>query len=287
MTRQEIFAQLYSTEEVFRPPLESSSALLEVAQGCSYGKCFFCDFTRDAYIEMSMEDIERKIKLLSLVIDGNDRLHFLGCNPFSLDTDRLLTILDMVHAYLPSVKTVSMYARADDINRKSADELLALNRAGIKELHVGLESGCDEVLRLHNKGETAAEIESALASLTACGIYYHLTAILGMGGRHLSREHMTMTAQLLSQLRPLSIWCMALKIWPNTPLERMVNTGRFEPLSPRRILLEEREMLQRMNLKHTCLYVDSTALNQYTIVAALPDHKQTALEQIDRLLELE
>lgn len=38
MTREEIYASIYTHEEIYRPPKEDSSACLEVALGCSWGK---------------------------------------------------------------------------------------------------------------------------------------------------------------------------------------------------------------------------------------------------------
>lgn len=285
MTREEIFAQLYSADTVYPPPLESKSALLEVSTGCSYRKCKFCDFPKDAFSIASMAEISRKIDLLRLVIDGNPRLHLLGCNPFCLHTRQLLGILTMIHDRLPSVREVSMYARADDVLRKSADELMALAQAGVTDLHIGLESGSNAVLSLHEKGETIEDIEEAMNMLDRCAIRYHLTAIPGLGGKALSREHAIKTAAVISRHRSMSIWCIALKIWPDTPLSRMVAEGEFEPLSYEEILAEEREMLSRIQASMPMLYVDSTVLGKYTIIGMLPDQKNVMLQQMDYLLE--
>lgn len=285
MTREEIFAQLYSGDTVYPPPLESKSALLEVTTGCSYRRCKFCDFPKDTFSIFSMAEIARKIELLRLVINGNPRLHLLGCNPFCLKTQQLLTILDMVHDRLPCVQEVSMYARADDILRKSRDDLKALANAGLTDLHIGLESGSNAVLSLHEKGETIEQIEEAMDELDRNGICYHLTAIPGLGGNGLSREHAIKTAAVISRHRPMSVWCIALKIWPDTPLSRMVNDGEFQPLSFEEILQEEREMVSRIDMKIPCLYVDSTVLNKYTIIGMLPEQKESMLRQMDILLE--
>lgn len=285
MTREEIFAQLYSSDMVYPPPLESRSALLEVSTGCSYRRCKFCDFPKDTFSIFSMEEIARKIELLRLVINGNPRLHLLGCNPFCLHTRQLLSILSMVHDRLPCVQEVSMYARADDILRKSPEELLALARAGITDLHIGLESGSNAVLALHEKGETIEDIEQAMNALDCCGIRYHLTAIPGLGGKELSREHAVKTAAVISRHRPASVWCIALKVWPDTPLSRMVAEGEFAPLTFEEILREEREMVAGIELDMPCLYVDSTVLNKYTIIGMLPEKKEDMLQQMDALLE--
>ena len=287
MTREEIFAQLYSTEEVYPPPLEAKSALLEVTVGCSYRKCKFCDFPRDGFSIASMADIARRIELLRLVIDSNPRLHLLGCNPFCLHTRQLLSILEMIHDRLPCVRQVSMYARADDILKKSGDELALLASAGVTDLHIGLESGSNAVLSLHEKGETSEDIEQALYTLERYGIHYHLTAIPGLGGRELSMEHAVKTAALISRHKPFSVWCIMLKVWPGTPLDRMVKDGEFIPLTPLETLKEEREMVSRIQASMPCLYVDSTVLQKCSIIAMLPEQKESMLQQMDLLIAQE
>lgn len=287
MTREEIFARLYSTETVYPPPLEARSALLEVTTGCSYRRCKFCDFPKDTFRIASYQEIAEKIELLRLVIDGKPRLHLLGCNPFCLHTRHLLGILHLVHDRLPCVQEVSMYARADDILRKDDGDLMALAMAGLTDLHIGLESGSNAVLQLHDKGETIEDIEEALNALDRCGIRYHLTAIPGLGGKALSREHAIKTGAVISRHTPMSVWCIALKVWPDTPLEQMVKDGVFQPLTPEEILREERDMIAGIQAKMPFLYVDSTVLMKYTIAAMLPDQKEFVLQQIDTLLAQE
>ena len=285
MTREEIYAQMYSSDTVYPPPLEIKSALLEITTGCSYRRCKFCDFPKDTFSIFSMGEIAKKIELLRLVIDGNPRLHLLGCNPFCLHTRQLLSILAMIHDRLPCVREVSMYARADDILRKSDQELMALVQAGLTELHIGLESGSNAVLMMHEKGETIEDIEEAMNALDRTGIRYHLTMIPGLGGRDLSREHAVKTAAVISRHRPMSVWCIARKVWPDTPLSCMVEDGTFCPLSFEEILREEREMVSRIDLTWPTLYVDSTVLGQYSIIGILPEQKQVILQQMDHLLE--
>ena len=178
-----------------------------------------------------------------------------------------------------------MYARADDVLKKSTDDLKALAYAGVTDLHMGLESGSNAVLSLHEKGETIEDIEEAMNALDRCGIRYHLTAIPGLGGKSLSREHALKTAAVISRHNPMSVWCIALKIWPETPLSRMVSDGEFEPLSYEEILAEEREMVSLIQVSLPMLYVDSTVLGKYTILGMLPIQKDAMLQQMDHLLE--
>ena len=287
--REDIFARIYHHEEIYPPPIEGErgSLFLDVTSGCRYGKCLFCDFRRDAFEVYGLEDARRQLALLRQVAGAGDRMHFLGCNPFFLDTEVLLALRDLVGEFLPQVSSLNMYARAEDVNAKTDDELRALREADITELHVGLESGSDAVLAFHNKGETAQEIETALNRLERAGILYHVTMIPGLGGRYLSWEHAVKTAAMLSRLHPETIWCLSLKLWEKTPLYRLAQKGEFEPLTPMETLLEEREMVSRMNMTRPCRFIDSTVLQKYTISANLPKGKSELLRAIDQLLALE
>ena len=99
-----------------------------------------------------------------------------------------------------------------------------------------------------------------------------------------ARDHAVKTAEMLSRLHPDTIWCISLKLWENTPLYDMAQSGTFEPLTPREILEEEREMVSRLNLTRPCHYVDSTVLQKYTVSVMLPEGKESLLMTMDQLL---
>ena len=92
MTKEERYASIYSHDIVYCPPMEEESALLEVALGCSWSKCLFCDFARDKFYVHSMEKIEENLQVLSEVKGEKDRVFFLGENTFCLPSRTLLEI---------------------------------------------------------------------------------------------------------------------------------------------------------------------------------------------------
>ena len=286
MSGTDIATRIYHHDEIYPPPIEKDrgSVFLELASGCRYGKCLFCDFRRDKFEVYPLDDIERQLGLLRQIAGGRTRLHFLGCNPFFLDTEILCFLCELVRMYLPDVASMNMYARAEDVNAKTDGDLRRLREAGIAELHVGLESGSDAVLSFHRKGETAGEIEGALRRLEDAGILYHVTMIPGLGGRALSREHAERTALMLSRLRPETVWCLSLKLWERTPLYQMTLRGEFQPLTPLEILREERGMVSRMEMRAPCRFIDSTVLQKYTLTASLPEGRASLLQMMDRLI---
>ncbi|HHW95323.1 MAG TPA: radical SAM protein [Mogibacterium sp.] len=271
---------------VYAPITEEESILLAVSEGCSYGKCKFCDFANDPYKVFPLEWIRENAKYLAKESGDNPYLFLLGQNSLSLPTAHLLNVLKIVYEFFPQVNHIGMYARAKDVNIKSDHELSLLRDCGVKALYIGLESGSDEVLSLMNKGTSSSEFLEACKKLDMLGISYHLTIIGGLGGKNLSNTHMEKTAEILNKINPASIWQLKLFIWPNTPLAEMRDTGEFTELTPLEVLQEERELLSRLKVEN-CVFMDTTVLNKYSLIGFLPESQSSLLETIDRLIEEE
>ncbi len=273
----------FEERTVYAPLLEQDSILLSVSEGCSYGKCAFCDFANDDYKVFPLEWVKENAKYVAAASGDNSSLFLLGQNSLSLPTTHILKVLEYVKEYFPKVDRVGIYARAEDINAKPERELSLLRNYGLRTLHIGLESGSDEVLALMNKGTTAAEFLEACRKLDAFGFSYHLTTIGGLGGIALSEIHIEETATVLNRINPASIWQLKLFIWPNTPLADMRDRGDFIELTPMEVLKEERELLARLELKD-CFFMDTTVLNQYTLMGRLPEAKSSLIAAMDRLI---
>ena len=283
MTREEIYASIYTHEEIYRPPQEDSSACLEVALGCSWGNCLFCDFAKDKFQIHSMAKIEWNLRMLGRLEPDKKRLFFLGENAFVLSFDQLKQIIGMANTFMPNVKEFAMYARVDDVLRKTPEELRQLRERGVCDLHIGIESGSDSILLMMNKGVTSFDMIQAFQKLDKAGIGYYVTIILGLGGKAYRNLHALETVRLLNRLHPKCIWALKLKVWDKTPLDKMVKRGEFEPMSNRDILFEERMLLEGLTLDD-CFYMDTTVLDKYTIQGYLPEGKEQMLGMINRLL---
>ncbi len=283
MTNEEIYASIFSHETIYIPPHEEKSAPLEVALGCSWHKCRFCDFAKDEFHIHPLEKIEQNIFILSQFHPDNKRLFLLGENAFVMSCERLCEILQLRDQYMPWAKEVAMYSRIDDILKKTDEELRILYDRGLRALHIGIESGCDSILEHMNKGVTSFEIIEALRRLDQVGIAYYVTVIMGLGGRTFSNLHAVETARLLNRTHPKNIWCLKLKLWEDTPLYKEYKQGIFDMMTPREILAEERIFLQNLTVEN-CLFEDTTVLDMYTLVGMLPEKKQELFEAMTFLL---
>lgn len=126
MTREEIYSTIYTHEEIYRPPQEEGCACLEVALGCNWGKCLFCDFAKDKFQIHPMAKIEWNLRMLGRLEPDKTRLFLLGENAFVMSCEQLKEIISMTHTFMPNIKEFSMYARIDDVLRKTPEQLREL-----------------------------------------------------------------------------------------------------------------------------------------------------------------
>ena len=285
MTREELYQSIYTHDTIYLPPHEQATAALEVSLGCSWHKCTFCDFAKDAFRIHPMERIVHDLKILAQLRPDDTRLFLLGENAFCMGAERLLAIIEEVRRSMPKVREYAMYSRIDDILRKSDQELKMLAGEGIQALHIGVESGSDSILEARKKGITSAEVIEALRRLDQVGIDYYVTVIPGLGGQSFSRLHAIETSRMLNKVHPRNIWCLKLKLWENTPLYEEARRGGFEEMTPAEILREERLLIENLTVKD-CLFEDTTVLDQFTIQGILPKQKGELLRAIDYLLSL-
>ena len=275
---------LYSSEEVYRPIFERDSALLEVQIGCSWGRCKFCDFPNDGYREIPLEEIEMKAQQLAPQVQGKTRMFLLGANPMHYTAVKLLKIFQIVLRYMPWIEEFSMYSRYTDVLGKTDQELQLLHECGLKELHIGMETGYQHLLDYMDKGVRIPAAELACKQLREHGIDYTFTMISGLGGQNMSPEHAYHSAVFLNRTQPKRLWISRLLVWPHTPLAALVSRGEFHELTPKQ-RLEELQRLTDMLELEDCEFVDSTVLDKYTLRAYLPTQLPWLRGMIARLRE--
>ena len=271
------------------PMTQGYSVAVPVTVGCSWDKCLYCDLNHgNKFKFLGLKEIEEKLKLLKEYYSYRSRpvekVVMAGGNPFCLDTEILIEIIDLIKIYFPQVKNISSFARADDILRKSKDELLELKRLGVGELSVGIESGNDEILAFHNKGVTREDNYRALIKLEECGITYSTYIMLGLGGKKLSRENAVDTASLLSKVNPQVIVVVTLVIFKDAKLVEKIRKREFTRLSVLDSIREERLLLENLNMKNT-IFNATQKTNVLILKGKLPEQKSLLLDKIDKALE--
>jgi len=139
----------------------------------------------------------------------------------------LVEILTHLRKRFPSIERITSYARSQTVAFRKADELRAIREAGLDRLHIGLESGSDEVLKLVRKGCTKQmHIEAGLKAKRA-GFEVSEYYMPGLGGRRLSEQHALESADALNKIDPHFIRLRTLAIPDGVPLSEDQREGRF------------------------------------------------------------
>ncbi len=241
-----------------RPPSEARSLLIRVMRGCPWNYCTFCaaykDLPRKGMLR-SVEEVKGDIDALAAAADemraeGHvvaPRTAFLAdSNAVIVKTEALVEIIRHLRERFPSLERITSYARAKTILKKEASELERLREAGLSRLHMGLESGDDEVLTQVKKGATSREMTEAGKKAMAAGFELSEYIMPGLGGRPLSEQHARNTAAVLNATNPTYIRVRPLALTPGTPLYEQYVAGEFMPMTPIDALRELRGMIDRL-----------------------------------------
>ncbi|NLL37509.1 MAG: radical SAM protein [Fretibacterium sp.] len=269
------------------PMAESRSVQLPVTVGCRYGSCLFCDLNQGmAYRELSLDEISRNVEWLRFIHQRDrrpvQRFLLAGGNPFSLPSEKLLRISELLRNAFPECEYLSCFSRADDVLAKSEEELHELRMAGFDRLCLGIESGSDRVLRLQRKGVGRSENAAAMSALDAAGMSYSVYIMLGLGGRELSEEHINETASLLNGAHPFELTVVTLVLFKGADLVKLVREGKFKRLRPMESLEEGRRLLSLLRIP--TVYDGTHKTNAYPVKGHLPTHREHLLRRLDEAI---
>ena len=276
---------MHYTGTIYRPPFEARSLLLQVTTGCSHNRCSFCTMYRDEPFRVEpLEQIEEDLAEARQYVPNVTRVFLENGDPFALSADRLEQIAVMIHAYLPRVETIAMYASIKNVIGKSDEELRRLRNLGINELNIGVESGLDEALVYMNKGYTSDQAKHELNRLKEAGIDYGANIILGCAGPERRHENAAATAALLNETKPYLIFTGTIHSDLGCPLYEDIQNGRFVESTFGEYLDEEEELLELLELTD-CYLFGLHPSNIVTMHGNLPEDKAVMLDLIRKRRE--
>lgn len=241
---------MHYTGPVYRHPLEANTPILEITYGCSWNKCVFCNMYQGVKFGASpMEHIEEDLQELASVYPSNLRkITVANGDPFALSTKRLLEISDLIREYFPKISVISCQSSIRNIMHKKQEELDQLYEAMYDDIYIGLESGCDDVLRQLNKGYTAKQAYETLEMLQNSKMKYIALLMGGAGGKKYREAHIRDTAKILSSYPPKMISIITTGIATGTKLAEMRDNGEFEQLTEREVIEDEIALIEALDV---------------------------------------
>jgi len=179
---------------------------------------------------------------------GGKTAFLQDANSLIMKTDQLVDILEHLRRTFPTLERVTSYARSKTLAQKKLEELRAINTAGLDRLHVGLETGDEDLLELINKGVTAqGHIKGGRKAMQA-GFQLSEYWMPGLGGREMADNHARHTAAVLNEINPHYIRSRPFNPIAGTPMHEKMSTGNFQLLSADEQLTELKLMMENLDV---------------------------------------
>ena len=256
---------------VYRPPSEAYSLIVQATVGCSHNKCSFCSMYKDKrFRARPVDDVIADFREARDMYGRIGRVFLADGDALVLGNDKLLRILSEVRALFPECERVSIYGAPQDVMRKTREELCALAEAGLSIVYIGAESGDDEVLRRIDKGADADGIIAAIRRLEDAGLAASVTFISGLGGDALSEQHALGCARVITEARPSFAALLTLLLEPGAPMYEDLRSGAFEFMAPEAIAQETLLLLEHAKPETDCVFRSNHASNYVPLKGTLP-----------------
>ncbi|HBT87150.1 radical SAM protein [Desulfobacter sp.] len=272
---------------IYRPPSEADSLLIQATVGCPHNKCTFCMIYKNGprFRIRPVSDIMEDMDSASKSYGSNVKtLFFPAGNTIAMKTDDLAAICIYARKVFPHLERITVYGSSQYIHKKGRDGLNQLAEAGLNRIHVGLESGNDDVLRHVKKGVDAKRQIEAGQWVVAAGIELSLYVVLGLGGQLLTDSHADSTANALNQINPDFIRLRTFVPKTNTPILDEIESGKFKMLGPHGIIKETQRLVRQ--LKVTSYLASDHYTNYIDLHGRLPESQSKILEQIKAAAQL-
>ena len=266
---------------IYRPPSEAYSLLVQVTIGCTHNKCTFCSMFKEKRFRVrKVEEVLEDLDMARLRYRRVERIFLCDGDALCLSMDKLTRILDYINRLFPECRQINVYGRANDVLRKTRDELALLCAKGVKIIYIGAESGSDRVLTAVKKGVCAAELIEAVQRIEASGIKASVTFISGLAGRGGWQEHAIETGKMISAMDPTYVGLLTLMVEPGAPLYEDISAGRFELLSPEEVIAETKLLIENIDVSGPCVFRSNHASNYISLAGTFNKDTNKLLEQI-------
>jgi radical SAM superfamily enzyme YgiQ (UPF0313 family) len=235
-----------------------------------------------------LEDSDRRafVAAFNWYAAGMESVFLQDANSLIIKPKDLIEILWYLRERFPWVVRITSYARSRTVAKISDENLQEYARAGLNRIHIGLESGSDEVLRMVRKGTDKASHIEAGQKVVRAGIELSEYIMPGLGGRALSYVHARETADALNQINPDFIRIRTLAIPESVPLYEDYRSGRFEKLTDYEVVQELLLLLENLEGIESRVRSDHILNLFQEVEGKLPEDRERMLEPLRAFLDM-
>ncbi len=266
-------------EPLFRPPAEANSLIFQVAYGCPHNACRFCAMYKGVrYEKRPFAELAAEFAEAAAVMLDTRRVFLADGDAMALDFDILEQILLELNRLFPRLARVNLYANGSSILAKSAAELDRLKKLKLNTLYLGLESGCQRLLDLVTKHETATGMAEAIQTAQHAGLKCSVMVLLGLGGKKYSAGHAAETAEILNLAKPKLLSALRFVEVPGTSMFQ-----GYQPLTEVDVVRELRDMLAALDFE--TVFTANHTSNPIPLKGRLPRDKNKLLDTLDTMIK--
>jgi len=235
---------------------------------------------------LQSEERQAFMAALNWYAAGMESVFLQDANSLIVKPRDLIGILWHLRERFPWIVRITSYARSRTVARIDDADLKEFAKAGLNRIHIGMESGSDEVLRMVRKGTSKASQIKAGQKVVGAGIELSEYIMPGLGGKELSRTHALETADALNQINPDFIRIRTLAIPQSIPLYEDYAAGRFEKLNDYEAVEELLLLLENLEGIQSRVRSDHILNLFQELEGRLPDDKEIMIETLRTFLNM-
>lgn len=272
--------------DIYRPPSEAYSLLVQVTIGCTHNKCTFCKMFKDKKFRVrELDEVLEDLAWARRKYRRVERMFLCDGDALALSNRRLMPILEYISENFPECERVTIYGRATDVLKKTDAEMKELYEAGITMVYIGAESGSDKVLKDICKGETRQQLIDGVKKIEECGMQASVTFISGLAGKAGWEDHAIQTGTMISEMQPSYVGLLTLIVEPSVPMAKDIESGKLQLLTPEEVMAETLLMLKHTNVEKKCVFRSNHASNYISLRGDLPDDREKMMALLRRAME--
>lgn len=180
---------------------------LIVEEGCG-GPCTFCNLYERKITVRPKENVfgqvDAIVDFLGEELDHYQLVTLLDGDALAVPVPLLKEELAYIRErfYIEGEQFAHVFSKAKTVEHLTDEELVSLKESGIRNVNIGMETGCDKLLNIVKPGQTTMEVSSAVHRLTECGIGVSVNIIAGLGGEEFNTAHVEETVAFVKTLPP-------------------------------------------------------------------------------------
>ncbi|MGI5936395.1 MAG: radical SAM protein [Oscillospiraceae bacterium] len=273
---------------IFRPPGEWKSYLLQCTIGCSHNACTFCGMYKDKkYRVRPLEEVLEDINMARMVYGTVETVFLCDGDAINLPTDYLLTVLEHLYRAFPKLRRVTTYAGPKSTLRKTPEELKKIREAGLQRAYLGVETGDGELLIKRGKGVNAEQMLEAGLALREAGFDLWSIILIGLaGGGDAYIRNATMTADITNKMAPNHLSAMTYMPVPGTLMYEEIQRGEFIVQTARESLLETKLLIENIELSGLH-FTSNHASNYVPVKGTLKEEREKLVALLDEIIQNE